>query len=78
MNNRVAVTVKLAAINDQSQIWFDCGDGYELAREGLDRHLSTVMRTNGNTSNAMLKESKIQGILMNVLLLKAPVIAPAA
>jgi hypothetical protein len=76
MNNRVAVIVKLAAINNLSQIRFDCGE-YELAREGLT-HLSIFMQTSGNTSDAMLEEPKIQGILMNVLLLKAPVIAPAA
>jgi hypothetical protein len=76
MNNRVAVIVKLAAINNLSQIRFDCGE-YELAREGL-AHLSAFMRTSGNTSDAMLEEPKIQGLLMNVLLLKAPVISPAA
>jgi hypothetical protein len=76
MNNRVAVIVKLAAINNLSQVRFDCGE-YELAREGL-HHLSAFMRTSGNTSDAMLEEPKIQGLLMNVLLLKAPFIAPAA
>ena len=76
MNSRVAVIVKLAAINNLSQIRFDCGE-YELAREGL-AHLSTFMRTSDNTSDAMLEEPKIQDLLVNVLLLKAPVIAPAA
>jgi hypothetical protein len=74
--NRVAVIVKLASINNLSQIRFDCGE-YELAREGLD-HVSAFMRASGNTNNAMLVEPEIQCLLMNVLLLKAPVIAPAA
>ena len=76
MNSRVAVIVKVAAINNLSQIRFDCGE-YELVREGL-AHLSTFLRASGNTSDAMLEEPKIQGLLMNVLLLKEPVIAPAA
>jgi hypothetical protein len=74
--NRVAVIAKLASINNLSQIRFDCGE-YELAREGLD-HVSAFIRGSGNTKNAMLEEPEIQGLLMNVLLLKEPVIAPAA
>jgi hypothetical protein len=74
--NRVAVIVKLASINNLSQIRFDCGE-YELARKGL-HHLSAFMRASGNTNNAMLEEPGIQCLFMNVLLLKAPVIAPAA
>jgi hypothetical protein len=74
--NRVAVIVKLASINNLSQIRFDCGE-YELAREGLD-HVSAFMRASGNANNAMLEEPEIQALLINVLLLKAPVIAPAA
>jgi hypothetical protein len=74
--NRVAVIAKLASINNLSQIRFDCGE-YELAREGLDR-VSAFLRASGNTNNAMLEEPEIQGLLINVLLLKAPVIAPAA
>ena len=75
--NRVAVIVKLAAINNLSQIRFDCGEYYELAREGLD-HLSAFMRAGGNTNRAVLEKPEIQGLLMNVLLLKEPVFAPAA
>jgi hypothetical protein len=74
--NRVAVIAKLASINNLSQIRFDCGE-YELARQGLD-HVSAFLRASGNTNNAMLEEPEIQGLLINVLLLKAPVIAPAA
>jgi hypothetical protein len=74
--NRVAVIAKLASINNLSQIRFDCGK-YELAREGLD-HVSAFLRASGNTNNTMLEEPEIQGLLINVLLLKAPVIAPAA
>jgi hypothetical protein len=75
--NRVAVIVKLAAINNLSQIRFDCGE-YELAaaRKGLD-HLSAFMRACGNMNRAMLEEPKIQGLLMHVFLLKAPLIASA-
>jgi hypothetical protein len=36
------------------------------------------MRASGNTNQAMLEDHEIQGLLMNVLLLKAAVIAPSA
>jgi hypothetical protein len=77
MNNRVGVLVKLAAINNLSQIRFDCGE-YELAREGL-HHLSAFIRAGGNTNDALSDEGpEIQGLVMNILLLKAPLLAPAA
>jgi hypothetical protein len=74
--HRITVIAKLAAINNLSQIRFDCGE-YERAREGLD-HISAFMRASSNTNQTMLEAPEIQGLLMNVLLLKAPVIAPAA
>lgn len=65
--------IKLAAINNLAQMRFANGE-YEHAREGLD-HLSAFMR---KANNALLDEPEVQGLLMNVLLLKAPKVAPAA
>jgi hypothetical protein len=70
---RTAVVIKLATINNLSQIRFENGD-FELAREGLS-HLSNFVR---QTNNALLEEPEVQGLLMNVLLLKVPRMAPAA
>jgi hypothetical protein len=70
---RIAVIIKLATINNLSLIRFENGD-FELAREGLT-HLSNVVR---QANNALLEEPEVQQLLMNVLLLKAPRLAPAA
>jgi hypothetical protein len=71
---RTALIVKLACINNLSQIRYAKGD-YKNAREGL-RQVSCVMRQSSN--QAMFEEPQIQGLLMNVLLLKAPKVAAAA
>jgi hypothetical protein len=71
--SRTANLVKLASINNMSQIRFANGD-YEQASEGLS-HLISFMRQAGDS---VFQEPKVQGLLMNVLLLKAPRVAPAA
>jgi hypothetical protein len=72
---RVALTTRLAAINNLSQVRFERGE-YELARtEGL-RYLSAFMHDCGN--QPMLEEPEIQSLILNILLLDAPKIAPAA
>jgi hypothetical protein len=73
--NRMSVVVKLASINNLSQLRFERGD-FELAREGL-AHVSRFLRTS-QASGPFMDEPEIQILLMNVLLLKAPKIAPAA
>jgi hypothetical protein len=72
---RIAVVVKLASINNLSQIRHAKGD-YEHAREGLDQLSSFLRRTN----QALFEEPQVQGLLMNALLLKASStkVAPAA
>jgi hypothetical protein len=74
--HRITVIAKLAAINNLSQIRFDCGE-HERAREGLD-HMSVFVRASSNRNQATFEAPEIQGLLMSVLLLKAPVVAPAA
>jgi hypothetical protein len=69
-----ALVVKLACINNLSQIRYAKGD-YENAREGLNE-VSGFMRKSSN--RAMCEDREIQGLLMNVLLLKAPKVASAA
>ena len=70
---RTAVTVKLATINNLAQIQYAQGD-FDDAREGLS-HLAGFLRiANGD----VLAEPQVQGLLMNVLMLRAPKVAPAA
>ena len=69
-----ALIVKLACINNLSQIRYAKGD-YKNAREGLSQ-VSAFIRQPSN--QAVLEEPEIQGLLMNVLLLKAPRVAAAA
>lgn len=73
LHMRTAVVVKLATINNLSQIRFENGD-FEHAREGLSQITSFLRQA----SNALLEEPEVLGLLMNVLLLKAPRVAPAA
>jgi hypothetical protein len=70
---RIAVVVKLASINNLSQIRYAKGD-YEHARDGLDQLSSFLRRTN----QALFEEPQVQGLLMHALLLKPPKVAPAA
>jgi tetratricopeptide (TPR) repeat protein len=69
---RIAVLIKLASLNNLSQIRFANGD-FENARQGLDE-LSGFLRR----AAWKCEEPKVQGLLMNVLFLKAPNAAPAA
>jgi hypothetical protein len=76
--SRTVILVKLAAINNMSQICFDLGLYDELACEGLG-HISSFMRSSSGTSNqSVFDEPEVQSLLINVLLLKAPYVAPAA
>ena len=74
LNVHTALMVKLACINNLSQIRYFKGD-YDNAREGLSE-VSHFMRHSPN--KAIFEEQEIQGLLMNILLLKAPQVAPAA
>jgi hypothetical protein len=69
-----ALVVKLACINNLSQIRHSQGD-YKHAREALSQ-VSYFM--NQSSNRAMFDEPEIQGLLMNVLLLKEPMAAKAA
>jgi hypothetical protein len=67
--------VKLATINNVSQLRYEQGN-YALAREGLD-HLSSLVRVT-TAKHPQLMDCELQGVIMNVLFIKAPVVAPAA
>jgi hypothetical protein len=71
--SRTANLVKLASISNMSQIRFANGD-YEQASEGLSLLISFMRQANAS----VFQEPKLQGLLMNALLLKAPIVAPAA
>ena len=75
MESRTAVLVKLASIHNLAQLRLDCGD-YEKFSEGLT-HVSQIMG-NSVVESMIEDDAAIQGLLMNVLLLKAPKVAPAA
>jgi hypothetical protein len=68
-----ALIVKLACINNLSQIRYSHGN-YKGAREGLSQ-VSGFIKQNGGV---MLEGPDVQGLLMNVLLLKPPTVASAA
>ena len=70
---KAAITVKLATINNLTQIRFAKGD-YEQAREGLD-HLAGFLRI---ANGEVLAEPQVAGLLMNVLMFRAPKVAAAA
>jgi hypothetical protein len=85
--SRVSVLVKLASINNIAQIRFQSGN-FVSAAAGLD-HLTSFMRGSAMAASAdsssgamssrpMFQEAQIKGLLMNVLLLKVPKVAPAA
>lgn len=70
---RAAVMVKLATINNLTQIRFAKGD-YEEAREGME-HLAGFLRI---VNGEVLAEPHVAGLLMNVLMFRAPKVAAAA
>jgi hypothetical protein len=71
--SRIAILVKLASVNNLAQRCFESGN-FEQARQGLG-HLSSTFRTK---SLSFLQEENIKELLLNVLLLKPPKVAPAA
>jgi hypothetical protein len=75
LNSHIALIVNLGCINNLSQIRYSNGD-YENAQEGLS-HVSYFMQKS-STNQAMFEEPEVLGLLMNVLLLKAPSVASAA
>jgi hypothetical protein len=72
LHMHTALIVKLACINNLSQIRYSKGD-YKGAREGLNQVSGFILQ-----NDVMLDEPGIQGLLMNALLLKPPTAAPAA
>jgi tetratricopeptide (TPR) repeat protein len=70
---RTAVMIKLATINNLAQIQFAHGD-FDEAREGLS-HLAGFIAL---ASGEVLSEPQVRGLLMNVLMIRAPKVAPAA
>eukprot|EP00934_Nitzschia_sp_Nitz4_P006666 Nitzschia sp. Nitz4//scaffold103_size77763//56274//56918//NITZ4_005448-RA/size77763-processed-gene-0.11-mRNA-1//1//CDS//3329532337//6656//frame0 len=71
--NKTAMVVKLATINNLAHIRFTSGD-YESARSDMDQ-LSGFMR---HVNQTVLEEPEVQGLLMNVLMVRTPRVAPAA
>jgi hypothetical protein len=72
--NRTSVLVKLGSINNLSQIRYERGE-FDHSQEGR-LYISNFLNTSG--SDHFINEPNIQGLLINVLLLKAPKVAPAA
>ena len=78
--SRMALTVKLASIYNLASLRFDAGN-FEEAREGLG-HLSTIVHSGSHseciTNLPMFQEPDLRELLLNVLMLKPPRVAPAA
>jgi hypothetical protein len=70
-----AGVVKLAAINNLSQLRYDQGN-YDLAREGLN-HLSSIVQAR-SASLLQLSDTELNGVIMNLAFLKPPRVAAAA
>jgi hypothetical protein len=68
--------LKLAALNNLSQIRFEQGD-YAQAVQGMDQ-LRALMKGVQEADQPELENDELQGLIMNVLFLKAPKVAPAA
>jgi hypothetical protein len=68
-----ALVIKLACINNLSLICFSIGD-YQKVRETIQQVAPFIRQTN----QVLLDEPKIQDLLMNVMLLRAPLVASAA
>jgi tetratricopeptide (TPR) repeat protein len=71
--SRISIITKLASINNLTQLRFDAGD-FDKACEGL-QHLSHGFRVR---SAYFLRGTAMKDLLMNVLLLTPPTVAPAA
>jgi hypothetical protein len=72
-NVQPAVVLKLACINNMSYIRFENGN-FDQFRESLSE-LSTLLK---KTDKVLFEGAEVQGLLMSVLLLKDPQVAPAA
>jgi hypothetical protein len=72
-NVQPAVVLKLACINNMSYIRYEHGN-FDQAWEGLSE-LSALLK---KTDKVLLEGTKMQRLLMSVLLLKDPHVAPAA
>ena len=71
-----AAVMKVATINNMSQLRFQEGD-YSQARQSLDE-LSQRLHLLKSRRPQELKEDEVRGIMMNVLFLRAPRVAAAA
>lgn len=71
---RMVTMVRLASINNVSQIRLDCGD-YEATREALT-DLASILRDGAEL--AAFQDPDMQGLVLNILLFKAPSTAAAA
>ena len=74
LNMHTAVMVKLAAISNLSQIQCALGN-YRHMQEDLSK---VSLFFQDSSCQSVLEEPAIQALLMNVLLLRVPTIAPAA
>ena len=78
--SRMALTVKLASIYNLASLRFDAGN-FEGAREGLGE-LASIVHTASHsgpiTNLPMFQEPDLRDLLVNVLTLKPPRVAPAA
>jgi hypothetical protein len=72
LHMHTALIVKLACINNLSQMRYSKGE-YERVSEGFIQVAGFIQQ-----NEAVVNEPEVQGLLMSVLLLKAPTVAPAA
>ena len=77
LNVHIALIVKLASINNLSQIQYSKGE-YGKVREGLSQISIFLQTCSSPNAQALLEEPQVQGLLMNVLFLKTPTVARAA
>jgi hypothetical protein len=77
-NQGTSLLVKIAAINNLSQLRFDEGD-YEASREGFEYLGALINYAETHLSSSLTsQEDTFQGMVLNVLLVMAPEIAAAA
>ena len=74
-NSENALQIKLAIVNNLAQIRYGQGNFGE-ARAGMNCLVSLIQRI--GTGSSLLKEGEINGIMLNLLFLSPPEIAPAA
>jgi hypothetical protein len=77
-NHGTSLLVKIAAINNLSQLRFDEGD-YEASREGFEYLGALINYAEAHLSSSLTsQEDTFQGMVLNVLLVMAPETAAAA